>query len=160
MQFTITPITPQLDETVCDIIKKVGTEFGAIGDGFGPSDDEVNHMSAHYREANRCGYWVVMVNGKAVGCGGIAPFNGSDTVCELRKLFLLPDCRGLGIGKALTEHCLNFAKQQQYQQCYLDTLSNMDSAIQLYKKLGFKQLTTPMLGTEHNGCDVWMLKDL
>lgn len=160
MQFTITPITPQLDETVRDIIKKVGTEFGAIGDGFGPSDDEVNNMSAHYPEENRCGYWVVMMNGNVVGCGGIAPFNGSDTVCELRKLFLLPDCRGLGIGKALTEHCLSFARQQQYQQCYLDTLTNMDSAIRLYKKLGFEQLTTPMPGTEHNGCDVWMLKDL
>lgn len=160
MQFTISPITPQLDAVVCDIIKTVGAEFGAIGDGFGPSDNEVLNMSSHYLEENRCGYWVAQVNGKVIGCGGIAPFNGSSDICELRKLFLLPESRGLGIGKALTEHCLTFAKQQGYKQCYLDTLANMESAIELYKKLGFEQLSAPMPGTEHNGCDVWMLKEL
>ncbi len=160
MPFTISPITPQLDTIVCDIIKTVGAEFGAIGDGFGPSDDEVLSMSSHYLSQNRSGYWVALVDGKVVGCGGIAPFNGSDTVCELRKLFLRPESRGLGIGKALTEHCLTFAKQQGYTQCYLDTLASMESAIQLYKKMGFEQLSEPMTGTEHNGCDVWMLKAL
>lgn len=160
MPFTLSPITPQLDAIVCDIIKTVGAEFGAIGEGFGPSDEEVLNMSSHYLEENRCGYWVAQVDGKVVGCGGIAPFNASADICELRKLFLLPESRGLGIGKALTEHCLSFAKQQGYKQCYLDTLANMESAIKLYKKLGFEQLSAPMPGTEHNGCDVWMIKSL
>ncbi|CSB72218.1 acetyltransferase [Vibrio cholerae] len=81
-------------------------------------------------------------------------------MCELKKLFLLPTSRGHGVGRALSEHCLNFAKQQGYTKCYLDTLSSMTQAIKLYQQLGFEHLTQPMAGTEHNGCDVWMLKSL
>ncbi len=160
MQFEITSIQPEQDASICAIIKTVGAEFGAIGDGFGPSDAEVSNMSANYLEQDRSGYWVAQVNDKVVGGGGIAPFNGSETVCELKKLFLLPESRGLGIGKALTAHCLDFAKQQGYSHCYLDTLANMDSAIKLYETMGFERLSEPMPGTEHNGCDVWMLKAL
>ncbi len=100
------------------------------------------------------------MNGKVVGGGGIAPFNGSDSVCELKKLFLLPESRGHGLGKALAQQCLAFAKQQGFAQCYLDTLSNMSTAVRLYENLGFEHLPAPMPGTEHNGCDVWMLKQL
>ncbi len=87
-------------------------------------------------------------------------FNGSHKVCELKKLFLLPESRGLGLGRKLTEECLEFAKSQGYESCYLDTLKNMKSAIALYESLGFKHLEQPLAGTEHNGCDVWMLKQL
>jgi putative acetyltransferase len=101
-----------------------------------------------------------MVEGTIVGGGGIAAFNGSQTICELRKLFLLPESRGLGIGKKLTEDCLTYAKNKGYESCYLDTLGAMKSAIALYEKLGFEYLDKPLAGTIHNGCDVWMLKAL
>ncbi|KOO11475.1 acetyltransferase, partial [Vibrio xuii] len=73
---------------------------------------------------------------------------------------LLPESRGLGLGKKLSEQCLEFAKQQEITSCYLDTLNTMTSAIKLYEHLGFEHLDQPMDGTEHNGCDVWMLKEL
>ncbi|ELH4195940.1 GNAT family N-acetyltransferase [Vibrio cholerae] len=97
---------------------------------------------------------------QTVGGGGIAPFAHHADLCELKKLFLLPASRGHGVGRELSEHCLNFAKQQGYAKCYLDTLSSMTQAIKLYQQLGFEHLTQPMAGTEHNGCDVWMLKSL
>lgn len=160
MQTQIFPISAEFDQPIRDIIQQVGAEFGAIGDGFGPSDAEVANMSAYYQMDNRWGYWVVTLNGEVVGGGGIAPFNDSDSVCELRKLFLLPQSRGHGLGKKLTRHCLEWARQQGFRECYLDTLSGMSSAIRLYEDLGFKHLNAPMAGTEHNGCDVWMLKQL
>ncbi len=46
MQPHILPISAEYDQTICDIIKKVGAEFGAIGEGFGPSDAEVLAMSS------------------------------------------------------------------------------------------------------------------
>ncbi|EGQ8201304.1 hypothetical protein VCSRO12_0793 [Vibrio cholerae] len=160
MRVEIVPIRPEFDAEICQIIQSVGAEFGAIGEGFGPSDVEVLAMSQYYREQDRSAYFVALLEGKLVGGGGIAPFAGHTDLCELKKLFLLPTSRGHGVGRALSEHCLNFAKQQGYAKCYLDTLSSMTKAIKLYQQLGFEHLTQPMAGTEHNGCDVWMLKSL
>lgn len=160
MHYKIQAITQQHDVRICEIIKAVGREYGAIGEGFGPSDDEVNAMSLHYQDDSASCYLIASVAGNIVGGCGIAPFNGSNTVCELRKLFLLPQSRGAGIGKKLTESCLEYAKKRGYTKCYLDTLSNMTSAIALYEKLDFLHLDKPLVGTIHNGCDIWMLKTL
>lgn len=117
-------------------------------------------MSQHYVAEQRSQYLVALLDGHVVGGAGIAPFLHYREIAELKKLFLLPSSQGLGIGKALTQACLVFAQEQGYQQCYLDTLSSMQSAIGLYEKLGFTHLKQPLAGTLHSGCDVWMLKIL
>jgi putative acetyltransferase len=160
MKYDIEKIRPEHDDAVCRIIKKVGKEYGAIGNGFGPSDDEVLSMSKYYIEENKSLYLVAVKEGTVFGGCGIAPFNNSFEVCELRKLFLLQESRGLGIGKNLTQKCLAFARSKGYTQCYLDTLSNMKSAIALYENLGFRHLKEPLGGTIHGACNVWMLKKL
>lgn len=160
MKYIIEDISPEFDDVIGQIIKKIGAEHGAIGDGFGPSDAEVLNMSQHYLKSSKSLYLIAKINGEVVGGCGVAAFNHSDEICELRKLFLLPKSRGLGIGIALTQQCLDFAISQGYTSCYLDTLSNMKPAIALYEKFGFKHLDKPLDGTVHNGCDVWMLKHL
>ncbi|MDE1514308.1 MULTISPECIES: GNAT family N-acetyltransferase [Vibrio] len=160
MTLEIVPIRPEFDGVICQIIQTVGAEFGAIGEGFGPSDAEVLAMSQHYHVQKRSAYFVALLNGIVVGGGGIAAFAQDTNVCELKKLFLLPTVRGQGVGRALSEHCLNFAKQQNYAACYLDTLSCMTQAIRLYQQLGFEHLSQPLVGSVHNGCDVWMFKSL
>ncbi|USD43255.1 GNAT family N-acetyltransferase [Vibrio sp. SCSIO 43135] len=160
MGVEIVKISPQHDSDVCQIIKQVGREYGAVGEGFGPSDAEVECMSQYYTEEHRSLYLVALVNGEVVGGCGVAPFGDVEATCELKKLFLLEQSRGLGLGKKLTLACLEYAKQQGFERCYLDTLSNMDSAIRLYEHLGFEHLEQPLEGTLHNGCDVWMIKSL
>lgn len=162
MTLTIEPIQPVHDQAIAEIIRQVGEEFGAVGDGFGPSDAEVDQMSQHYNQANKSVYYVALVGDKVVGGCGVAAFEGapSSETCELRKLFILPEFRALGLGRKLTAMCLEFAVQQGYTQCYLDTLSSMLSAIRMYQKFGFEHLDQPMPGTIHNGCDVWMQKTL
>ena len=160
MTYQIIAIQAQHDAAICQIIQQVGAQYGAIGEGFGPADAEVTCMSQHYLTEQRSQYLVALLDGQVVGGAGIAPFLHYSNICELKKLFLLPSSQGLGMGKALTQACLNFADQQGYQQCYLDTLSSMHSAIALYESFGFKHLSQPLAGTLHGGCDVWMLKDL
>lgn len=160
MSIEIKAINPEQDNEVSTIIKSVGAEFGAIGEGFGPSDPEVDAMSQSYTLDKRSLYLVATIDGKIVGGCGIAPFNHSQQTCELKKLFLLPESRGLGLGNQLSKLCLGFATEQGFSECYLDTLTSMASAIKLYEKLGFTHLAQPLDGTEHSSCDVWMLKQL
>ena len=160
MTMTIQPISPAEDAAICYIIQRVGAEFGAVGEGYGPGDAEVLAMSQHYHTQDRARYFVARVNGQVAGGCGIASFSNDGSVCELRKLFLLPAYRGQGVGKALTLEALAFARAQGYQHCYLDTLSGMTSAIALYETLGFYHLDAPLPEAIHSGCDVWMLKDL
>ncbi|WP_163133815.1 GNAT family N-acetyltransferase [Agarivorans sp. Alg241-V36] len=159
LSFIICPIDASHNQAVKQIIQHGGREFGAIGDGFGPSDTEVEAMSLHYNQPQR-GYWVALQNDIVVGCGGIAELDDASKTCELRKLFVNPQCRGQGLGKALAEHCLQEAKRRAYKQCYLDTLSSMHSAIALYQALGFYHLPEPFSASIHSGCDVWMMKAL
>lgn len=158
--FEIYPLKPEQDADIARIIRSVGAEYGAIGEGFGPSDAEVAVMSQHYRDEHASRYLVAALNGLVVGGCGIAPFADSRRTCELKKLFLLNEGRGRGIGKALATQCLAYAREQGYIECYLDTLSSMKAAIALYEKLGFTHLDRPLEGTVHGGCDVWMLKQL
>ena len=81
MRYTIEPISSEYDRALSEIIKTVGAEFGAIGEGFGPSDAEVDAMSQHYGEQDSSLYLVAFVDGKLVGGCGIASFNQSNTVC-------------------------------------------------------------------------------
>lgn len=70
-------------------------------------------------------------------CGCIALGKLSDSICEVRTLYVRPDYRGEGIGKLLAEAVLNEARTFGYQYARLDTLGFMNGAQMLYRSLGF-----------------------
>lgn len=101
------PIAANHDLEVSQITEHAGLEFGAVGEGFGPSDAEVKFMSQHYRQP-KAGYWVALVDGQVAGCGGIACLDPANGSCELRKLFVSPHYRGRdweGFSAALSSIC-------------------------------------------------------
>lgn len=154
------PIEPDDDAAVASIIRTVMPEFGAQGPGFAINDPEVDWMSRAYA-GPRAAYFVVERGGRVLGGGGIAPLAGGDeAVCELRKMYFLPEARGLGMGEALLRHCLATARGLGYRTCYLETLGGMDAAVALYEKLGFARLTQPMGATGHFACDRYYALEL
>lgn len=160
MSFTIRPIAPGDDATMAAIIRSVMPEFGADGPGFAIHDPEVDAMSAAYA-APRHRYFVVERNGRVEGGGGIAPLAGGDgMVCELRKMYFLPEARGQGAGASLLARCLAVARGFGYRSCYLETLTGMDAAQKLYRRAGFKPLPAPLGATGHHGCDRYFLLEL
>jgi len=155
------PIRPEDDEAIARIIRVVMPEFGADGPGFALHDPEVDHMSAAYAVAGAAYFVVVDEAGKVLGGGGIAALEGgAPEVCELRKMYFLPETRGQGMGEVLLRHCLDVARRLGYRTCYLETLTGMDQAIRLYSRLGFKPLCFPLGQTGHGGCDHWFAKEL
>jgi putative acetyltransferase len=160
MSFSIRPIRPGDDARMAEIIRTVMPEFGAVGDGFAINDPEVDWMARAYSEP-RCSYFVVEVDGQIMGGGGVAPLvNGDPDVCELRKMYFLPQLRGLGAGAALMARCLDAARAFGFDTCYLETLHGMDAAMRLYEKSGFARLPGPLGATGHGGCNTFYLRGL
>ena len=150
------PITPADDAAVASIIRTVMPAFGADGPGFAIHDPEVNAMSVAYGVPGAAYLVVEDGAGRVIGGGGLAKLEGGpDGVCELKKMYFLPEARGTGTGEALLRHCLKVAKDLGYRTCYLETLTGMDAAQKLYRKVGFQALCGPLGNTGHHGCDRW-----
>ncbi len=158
--WVLRPIEAHDDVAMAAIIRSVMPGFGAGGEGFAIHDPEVDWMSRAYT-ASRSAYFVVESDGRVLGGGGIAPLEGGDeNTCELRKMYFLPQARGMGAGAAMMARCLSSARGFGYAHCYLETLSGMDAAMRLYARSGFKRLNAPMGATGHGGCDAYYLLDL
>lgn len=155
------PILPKDDAAMASVIRTVMPQFGADGPGFAIHDPEVDGMCAAYSVPGAAYFVVETEDGRVLGGGGIAKLEGGEPgVCELRKMYFLPEARGTGMGEKLLRHCLSVAKALGYKTCYLETLSGMDSAMRLYEKVGFKNLCAPMGATGHGGCDRWYVRGL
>ena len=158
--FSIRPITTADDAAMAAIIRGVMPEFGATGDGFAINDPEVDWMHRAYSQP-RCAYFVVEREGRVVGGAGVAPLEGGDPgVCELRKMYFLPEARGIGAGAAMMARCLQAARELGFRQCYLETLTGMDAAMKLYARSGFRRIDAPTGATGHGGCNTFYLLDL
>ncbi len=123
-------------------------------------DIDTTRMFESYQE-DKAVYFVVEVNGVVKGGAGIKALkNQEGAVCELQKMYLSSDTRRKGYGKLLIERCLDAAKAMGYKQCYLETLSELKVAQNLYKNYGFDYLENAMGNTGHTSCGVKMLKPL
>ncbi len=159
MTFAIRSIVEKDNEAVATIIRSVMTEFGASGRGFAIHDAEVDDMFGAYDGLGRA-YFVIEMDGRVLGGGGIAPLSEKDKICELRKMYFLPSLRGVGAGGALISQCMHTARSLGYRQCYLETLTGMDAAQHLYTKNGFARIASPLGNTGHFSCDRFYLREL
>lgn len=156
----IRPIEARDNAAVAGIIRAVMPEFGADGPGFAIHDAEVDAMHEAYARP-RSAYFVVEHQGRVIGGGGIAPLEGGDAdVCELRKMYFLPEARGIGAGSAILLRCLDAARNHGFRRCYLETLTGMDAAQALYRRHGFHAISAPLGGTGHFSCDQFYLRDI
>ncbi|GFZ96227.1 GNAT family N-acetyltransferase [Dyella caseinilytica] len=158
--FIIRPIEPRDNAAVASIIRTVMPEFGADGPGFAIHDAEVDDMHTSYSRP-RSVYFVVERNGSVIGGGGVAPLEGgAANVCELRKMYFLPEARGIGAGNTMMARCLDAARGFGFKRCYLETLTGMDAAQTLYRRHGFTTMDAPMGGTGHFSCDRFYILEL
>lgn len=118
--------------TVCHELWQVSEETSRHYDAM----SDIDEVRSHYFDNNGT-FLVIVDDGKVVGCGAIRRL--SDDICELKRMWLLKEYRGRGLGMKLAQRLLDFARNTGYKKVRLDTLDEQKQALalKLYKRLGF-----------------------
>ena len=156
----IRTVQPSDNPILAEIIRSTLAEFGANHPGTVYFDQSTDSLYELFRK-DHSAYFVAEVDRHIVGGGGIFPTEGlpSDT-CEMVKMYLRPEARGQGLGRAIIEQCMDKASYFGYRNIYLETMPELKLALKVYEKFGFEYLSSPMGKSGHFGCDLWMIKRL
>jgi len=89
-------------------------------------------------------------SGDAIGCVAMRPIEGN-RICEMKRLYVTPAARGLGLGAELIGAIVAQSRAAGYKEMRLDTLPTMRTAIAMYARTGFTKIAayypTPVEGT-------------
>ena len=155
--FSFRPATNKDGSIVLSIMTEILLKYGLkqIQQPTDTIDDDLSDIEKNYF-ANHGHFEVVEHNDEIVGSFGI--YRISESMCELRKMYLKEECRGKGLGRQMLERALDKAKELGYEQCELETATVLKEAIALYEKFGFREVKPQ--GQLCSRCDLLMIKDL
>lgn len=154
------PIQLSDNSSIAKIIRDTLTEFNAAKPGTVYFDPTTDYLFELFQQPKAL-YFIAEKQNKVLGGGGIFPSEGlPPETCELVKMYLRPEARGKGYGRALIEACMLAAKNGGFKHIYLETMPELKQALIVYEALGFKYLSAPLGNSGHFGCGLWMLKTL
>ena len=130
----IHPDSPTHWETARTLVREYAGSLNVKLD-FQNFDEELLHFETEYALPGGS-FLLARHNNEFVACGAFRRF--SDTDCEMKRLYVRPAGRNLGIGRQLAQVLIAEAKSLGYRRMLLDTLPTMQSAQGLYKSLGFQ----------------------
>ncbi len=118
---------------VARLVVSTLAEFG-FSSQVGSVERDLAAVPEHYAPPG-AGFWVAEDDGAIVGTVGIRPKDGS--TCELKRLYVRADCRGIGLGDLLYQHAEAFARAAGYERIWLDSSRRFKKAHRLYLRNGF-----------------------
>lgn len=133
----LTPQRPAELDALCEIFREYAASL-PIDLSFQNFERELATLPGEYA-APRGALRVARVNGEVAGCCALRPLDTVDfpNACEMKRLYVHPAFRGLGLGRALAEAIMDVARVNAYDHVLLDTLDDMETARTLYEGLGF-----------------------
>ncbi len=161
MEFSIRDLEKSDNGILANIIRASLVEFVSNLEGTVYYDDTTDALFELFETRESSRYFVVEGSEGIVGGAGVYPSDGlpNDTM-ELVKMYLSPQARGKGLAVHLLDKCVKDAKEKGLSFLYIETISELERAISIYEKYGFKHLNQPLGNTGHFGCDVWMILKL
>lgn len=139
---------------VTNIIRSVLTEYHLDFEPRGADCDVVD--VENYYLTTKGEFWVIQQDEQLVGTGGYYPVMRGEQAVEIRKMYLLPHVRGLGLGKYLLQQLEKAIAARGFKQIWIETASVLTTAVKLYESCGY-QLAS---GVETPRCDRIYVKQL
>jgi putative acetyltransferase len=136
------------------VIKTVLEEYGLPWQPGLADRDVIEVEEAYLRVGGE--FWVVEQDTVIVGTAAYQPITRGNQAVEIRKMYLLPEVRSLGLGRYLLQALEKAIALQDYQEIWLETATILKEAVKLYERNGYK----PATGVETARCDLVYLKRL
>lgn len=133
--FHLRPATQADCEGVRAVVLGVLAEYGLQSD-LATTDADLFDLEGHYLALGGCFDVVTDAAGHIVASVGLQPQGAG--ICELRKMYLLPQHRGQGIGRALMDHALQRARELGFREIHLETAKVLKEATSMYERAGFQ----------------------
>jgi len=101
-------------------------------------DQELATLPGHYAPP-KGRLLLAEYDGQFAGCAALRELE--EDICEMKRLYLRPEFRGKGLGRAIAEHLIAEARQIGYTRMRLDTVEPvMQDAVAMYRRLGFREI--------------------
>ena len=99
---------------------------------------------------------LALADGAPAGCAALRRLDAQS--CEMKRMYVRPEFRGLGIGNLLLQRIQSDAREIGYRRMLLDTLPFLDRAIRMYRKAGFREI--PSYNDSPMSTSIYMRLDL
>ena len=143
---------------IANVIRKTLEEFGVARPGTVYTDPTTDALFELFNRP-KCVYWIAERDAQIVGGCGIFPTEGlPEGYAELVKLYVASEYRNSGVGYALMKQSILSAEELGYTYLYLETLPELNKAITLYERMGFKKIAHALGTSGHYACDLWMTR--
>jgi putative acetyltransferase len=136
----VTPDSPAQHDATRAIFRDYAAGLG-VDLCFQNFDAELATLPGEYAPP-RGSLQLALVNGEVAGCGACRPIGDVDyaNACEMKRLYVRPAFRGLGLGRLIAQALMDQALRAGYSVMLLDTLDDMEAARSLYTALGFEEI--------------------
>lgn len=159
--FRIRPIAPRDDAAMACIARAALRAHGLDIPGTAYFDPELDHLSTYYAADERSRAYFVAVDrrGAVLGGAGFSAFPPFERCAEVQKLYVDDAARHQGIGTTLMGAVEAAARERGFRCLYLETHSNLEAALRLYRRLGFELVERPSF-VQHSTMDCFFVKDI
>ena len=137
-----------------EVIRKVLQEYGLPWQPQSADRDAIDVESAYLEVGGE--FWVVEKDSAIVGTAAYQPIARGQNAVEIRKMYLLSEVRGKGLGRYLLTHLERAVTIKNYQEIWIETASVLIEAVKLYERNGYQ----PATGIETERCDLVYFKKL
>ena len=154
-------ITPEDNRALAEIARYNLKKHGLDLPGTVYFDKDLDHLSDFYLAPDKKRYYFVLrdEDGQTLGGVGLAEFLPIEGCAELQKLYLADSAKGAGWSYRLISLLEDKARELGYRQMYLETHTNLQIAIRVYERCGYRRIERPA-GVMHATMDHFFLKEL
>lgn len=145
---------PSDRSSAASVIQTVLAEYGLGWEPEGADQDVLQVESSYLAVGGE--FWVIEQQQKIVGTAAYYPIYRGKNAVEIRKMYLLPEARGQGLGQFLLTRLEAAIAMRGFEQAWIETASVLREAVHLYERNGY----IPATGVETLRCDRVYCKQL